>query len=32
VEPSGIRYIPLAADQKVGRMDLENLHIKRIAV
>jgi uncharacterized protein (DUF362 family) len=32
VIPSDVRYIQLAADQKVGRMDLENLRIKRIAV
>jgi len=32
MEPSAVRYIPLAADRNVGRMDLENLHIKRIAV
>jgi uncharacterized protein (DUF362 family) len=30
--PFDIRYIRLAADQKVGRMDLENLRIKRITV
>ena len=32
VNPSDVRYIQLAADQKVGRMDLENLRIKRITV
>jgi uncharacterized protein (DUF362 family) len=32
LNPSDVRYIQLAADQKVGRMDLENLRIKRIAV
>jgi uncharacterized protein (DUF362 family) len=32
INPSDVRYIQLAADQKVGRMDLENLRIKRITV
>jgi len=32
MNPADVRYIQLAADQKVGRMDLENLRIKRIAV
>jgi uncharacterized protein (DUF362 family) len=32
INPSDIRYIQLAADQKVGRMDLENLRIKRITI
>ena len=32
VEPTEVPYIPLAADLKVGRMDLENLNIKRIAL
>jgi uncharacterized protein (DUF362 family) len=32
LNPSDVRYIQLAADQKVGRMDLENLRIKRITV
>jgi uncharacterized protein (DUF362 family) len=32
VDPSDVRYIPLARDRKVGRMDLENLHIKRIVI
>ena len=32
LNPSDIRYIQLAANQNVGRMDLENLRIKRIAV
>jgi len=32
MEPSAVRYIPLAADRGVGRMDLEKLQIKRIAV
>lgn len=32
LNPMDIRYIQLAADQKVGRMDLENLRIKRINV
>jgi uncharacterized protein (DUF362 family) len=31
-EPSEIRHIQLAAQQKVGRMDLEKLNIKRITV
>jgi uncharacterized protein (DUF362 family) len=32
MEAGAIRHIQLAADKKVGRMDLENLKIKRIAV
>ena len=32
LNPADVRYIQLAADQKAGRMDLENLRIKRIAV
>jgi len=32
INPSDVRYIQLAADQKVGRMDLENLRIKRLTV
>ena len=32
LNPSDVRYISLAADQKVGRMDLENLRIKRLTV
>jgi uncharacterized protein (DUF362 family) len=32
MEPSSIRHIALAADRKVGRMDLEHLTITRIAV
>lgn len=32
MNPTEVRYIQLAADQKVGRMDLENLRIKRIAI
>ena len=32
MNPSDVRYIQLAVDQKVGRMDLENLRIKRITV
>jgi uncharacterized protein (DUF362 family) len=32
INPSDVRYIQLAADQKVGRMDLENLRIKRMTV
>lgn len=31
-EPEAVRYIHLAADRNVGRMDLENLKIKKIAV
>jgi uncharacterized protein (DUF362 family) len=32
LNPADVRYIQLAADQQVGRMDLENLRIKRITV
>ena len=32
LEPSSVRYIKLAADKGVGRMDLETLNIKRIAL
>jgi len=32
MEPDAVRHIRLAADQKAGRMDLENLRIKRITV
>jgi uncharacterized protein (DUF362 family) len=32
INPLDVRYIQLAADQKVGRVDLENLRIKRITV
>jgi uncharacterized protein (DUF362 family) len=32
INPSDVRYIQIAADQKVGRMDLENLRIKRLSV
>ena len=32
INPLDVRHIQLAADQKVGRMDLENLRIKRITV
>jgi uncharacterized protein (DUF362 family) len=32
IEPADVRYIQLAAEQKVGRMDLENLRIKRMSV
>ncbi len=32
LNPSDVRYIKLAADQKVGRMDLENIRIKRMTV
>ena len=31
-DPKDIRYIQIAAEQGVGRMDLENLNIKRITV
>ncbi|MCK5572462.1 MAG: DUF362 domain-containing protein, partial [Bacteroidetes bacterium] len=31
-EPEAVRYIQLAADKGVGRKDLENLKIKKIAV
>jgi uncharacterized protein (DUF362 family) len=30
--PADVRYIQIAADQKIGRMDLENLRIKRLTV
>lgn len=30
--PADVRHIQIAADQKVGRMDLENLRIKRMTV
>ena len=32
LEPSSVRYIKLAAEKGVGRMDLETLNIKRIAL
>jgi Uncharacterized conserved protein len=32
MDPADVRYIQIAADQKVGRMDLENLRIKRLTV
>lgn len=32
MEPDAVRHIRLAAEQKVGRVDLENLRIKRITV
>jgi uncharacterized protein (DUF362 family) len=32
LDPSDVRHIQLAAEQKVGRMDLENLKIKRISL
>jgi uncharacterized protein (DUF362 family) len=32
LQPSGVRHIALAADREVGRMDLEQLRIKRIAL
>jgi uncharacterized protein (DUF362 family) len=31
-EPEAVRYLRLGADRSVGRMDLENLKIKKIAV
>jgi uncharacterized protein (DUF362 family) len=32
INPADVRYIQIAADQKIGRMDLENLRIKRLTV
>ena len=32
MDPADIRYIQIAKEQKVGRMDLENLRIKRITI
>jgi uncharacterized protein (DUF362 family) len=32
IEPAAVRHIQLAADRKVGRMDLDRLNIKRITV
>ncbi len=32
MEPKDIRHIAIAAEMKVGRMDLENLNIKRISL
>ena len=32
LDPEKVRYIQLAADKKVGRKDLDNLRIKRIAL
>ena len=32
MNPADIRYLQIAADQKTGRMDLENLRIKRITI
>jgi uncharacterized protein (DUF362 family) len=32
MNPADVRYIQIAADQHAGRMDLENLRIKRIAI
>jgi uncharacterized protein (DUF362 family) len=32
MDPADVRYIQIAADQKIGRMDLENLRIKRLTV
>jgi len=32
IEPADVRHIQLAADQKIGRMDLENLRIERITI
>jgi uncharacterized protein (DUF362 family) len=32
MDPADIRYLQIAAEQKTGRMDLENLRIKRITI
>jgi uncharacterized protein (DUF362 family) len=32
LSPADVPYIQLAADKKLGRMDLEKLNIKRIAM
>jgi uncharacterized protein (DUF362 family) len=32
INPTDVRHIQIAADQKVGRLDLENLNVKRITV
>ncbi len=32
IDPNNIRYIPIAAKQKVGRADLDQLNIKRISL
>ncbi len=32
IDPTGIRYIQIAAQQKVGRADLDQLNIKRISL
>jgi uncharacterized protein (DUF362 family) len=32
MNPTDVRYIQIASDQKIGRMDLENLRIKRLTV
>jgi uncharacterized protein (DUF362 family) len=32
MDPADVRYIQIASEQKVGRMDLENLRIKRITI
>jgi uncharacterized protein (DUF362 family) len=32
MDPADVRYIQIAADQKIGRMDLENLRIKRLSI
>jgi len=32
INPDEVRYIQIASEQKVGRMDLENLRIKRLSV
>jgi uncharacterized protein (DUF362 family) len=32
MDPADVRYIQIAADQKIGRMDLENLRIKRLTM
>jgi uncharacterized protein (DUF362 family) len=32
IDPTDVPHIQIAADQKVGRMDLEKLNIKRITI
>jgi uncharacterized protein (DUF362 family) len=32
MDPADVRYLQVAAEQKTGRMDLENLRIKRITI
>jgi uncharacterized protein (DUF362 family) len=32
IDPADMRYLQIAAEQKIGRMDLENIRIKRITV